>query len=108
MAVVFQEVGDKQKLSKGPRSYDRSKFSGGSHQLVGDHVPMSSKPVPLQSGNKHVQGGAYQKIGDSVSLSRSPQKGWNSFSTPMSDRAWKQSDMPGFGSGKKSKGKKGR
>jgi hypothetical protein len=93
--AVFQEVGDKQKLSKGPRNYDRSKFSGGAHQLIGDHVPMSEKPVAMQEDKKGHHGGAFQEVGDRISLSRKPQKGWNSASTPMSDRAWIQSKMSG-------------
>jgi len=105
--AVFQEIGDKQKLSKGPRNYDRSKFSGGAHQLVGDHVPMSSNPVSAQSGNKHIAGGSYQQIGDSVGLGKSPQKGWNSFKTEMSQRAIFQSVFPGL-TGSKGKKKRGR
>lgn len=103
--AIFQEVGDKQKLSKGPKTMNRSKFSGGAHQLVGDHVPMSEKPVPMQSGNKHIAGGTFQEVGDRVGLSHSPQKGWNSYKTPMSDRAIAQSDMPGFSGSKRRKGK---
>lgn len=97
----FQRVGDKQDLSKGPRNYDRSRFKGGAFNLTGDSVSMSSKPVPMQGGNKHIAGGSYQQVGDSVSLGRTPQKGWESYKTPMSERTWKQSDMPGAGKGKR-------
>lgn len=100
--ATYQRIGDEQKLSKGPRSMERSRFSGGQQQQVGDRVPLSTRPVPMQYGNKHVSGGSYQQIGDSVSLSKAPQKGWNSFPTPVSDRAKAQSVMPGF-SGKKGK-----
>jgi len=92
----FQRVGDKQKLSKGPKNYDRSRFGGGQFGMVGDSVTMSSKPVPIQSGNKHISGGSYQQVGDAVPLSPTPHKGWDSHATPMSDRSIKQSDMPGF------------
>lgn len=101
----FQEVGDSVKLSKGPRNYDRSKFSGGKFQQVGDSVSMSSKPVPLQQGNTHIKGGKYQQVGDSVSLSHTPQKGWNSYATPISTRAWQASVMPGVSGGKAKKRK---
>lgn len=100
----FQRIGDKQELKKGPKSYDRSRFSGGGFNLVGDSVSMSAKPVPIQDGNKHIAGGKFQQLGDNVSLGQSPQKGWESHATPMSDRAWQQSAMPGAGKGKKGKG----
>lgn len=101
----FQDIGDKQSLSKGPRNYTRSKFSGGQKQDIGDHVPMSPKPVPLQSGNKHVKGGAYQDIGTSVNLSKAPQRGWNSAPTPMSDRVNFQSLVPGLSGSRKARRK---
>jgi hypothetical protein len=97
----FQVIGDKQKLSKGPKSYDRSRFAGGSFQQVGDRVPMSSTPVTLQHDSKGVRGGSFQVIGDKVSLGKSPQKGWESHATPMSDRAWFQSATSGRGKRKK-------
>jgi len=98
----FQLIGDEQKLSKGPRNYDRSKFSGGRVQQVGDRVALSDRPVPLQEGNKGVRGGSYQQVGDSVTLSKTPQKGWESYPTPVSDRARQQSVMPGVsGKGKR-------
>lgn len=99
--ATFQTIGDKQKLSKGPKSYDRSRFAGGSVQQVGDRVAMSSKPVPLQHDSKGVRGGKYQQVGDNVTLGKTPQKGWESHSTPISDRSWFQSATSGRGKKKK-------
>jgi hypothetical protein len=97
----FEIIGDQQKLSKGPKSMDRSRFTGGSFQQVGDRVQMSAKPVPLQHDSKGVRGGTFQEVGDRVSLERSPQKGWESYSTPISDRSWFQSATSGRGGKKK-------
>ena len=91
----FQLIGDKQKLSKGPRSYDRSKFSGGKYQQVGDAVSFSSTPVPLQHDSKGTRGGSFQTVGDKVSLGKTPMKGWNSYSTPISERSIFQSVTTG-------------
>lgn len=97
----FQIIGDKQKLSKGPKSYDRSRFAGGSFQQVGDRVEMSATPVPLQHDSKGVRGGTFQEVGDRISLGKTPQKGWESYSTPISDRSWFQSATGGRGKRKK-------
>lgn len=91
----FQVIGDEQKLSKGPRSYDRSKFAGGTYQQVGDSVKLGTTPVPMQEGKKNIRDGQFQLVGDQIKMSATPHKGWNSMATPMSDRAIKQSDMPG-------------
>lgn len=101
----FQKVGDEQRLSKGPRNYNRSQFASGKYQKVGDEIKLSTKPVAGQSGVKNIRGGSYQKVGDSVSLNRSAQKGWNSYSTPMSERAVEQSALPGIAKGKKGRKK---
>lgn len=97
----FQLIGDKEKLSKGPRNMDRTQFSAGKFQMVGDSVSMSQKPVPLQQERTGIRGGTYQKVGDSVSLGKTPIKGWQSFPTPISDRAKFASEMPGKKKGTK-------
>lgn len=91
----FQIIGDKEKLSKGPRNSERKQFSGGSFQQVGDNVNLSQKPVPLQQGHAGTKGGQHQNVGEKVSLSPTPHKGWDSYSTPLSERAMFQSMMPG-------------
>jgi len=98
----FEVIGDEKKLSKGPRNYDRSRFTGGKVQQTGDQVKLSATPVAMQSGNKHISGGSYQQVGDSVTLSKQPRKGWESYPTPVSDRTKQQSVMPGI-SGKAKK-----
>lgn len=100
----FQVLGDEEKLKGGPRTFNADKFKGGAYGVVGDHVGMSSKPVPLQQGNTGIRGGSHSIVGDSVTMSSAPHKGWNSYSTPVSDRASFQSFMPGVsGKGKKRK-----
>lgn len=91
----FELIGDKENLSKGPRNAERKAFSGGAFQQVGDNVPLSQKPVPLQQGHNGASGGQHQNIGEKVSLSATPHKGWDSHSTPLSERALFQSIMPG-------------
>lgn len=91
----FQLIGDKEKLKSGPRSMDRTEFSGGKFQAVGDSVSLKQTPVPLQQNKKGVSGGTFQKIGDSVTLGKTPIKGWQSHDTPISNRAKFASQMPG-------------
>lgn len=96
----IQAVGaTKQKLKEGPKSMDRSKFKGGQMQHVGATMtPTSPKAVPLQYDNTGIRGGQIQAAGatDVGKLSRTPHRGWDSASTPMSDRSWEQ----GKGGGK--------
>jgi hypothetical protein len=91
----FQNIGDKETLSRGPKNMDRSEFKSGEFCLVGDSVKMSQKPVPLQQERNGIRGGTYQKVGDSVTLGKTPIKGWQSFETPISTRAKFASEMPG-------------
>ena len=50
---------------------------------------------PSEKKTTKIQEGTYQKVGDSVTLGKTPQHGWNSFPTPISDRAKFASEMPG-------------
>lgn len=95
----FQIVGDEQKLSKGPKNEDPHGFKGGKFQAVGDMAPIGSTPVPLQQG-KVANKGKFQNIGTHQPLSQTPQKGWNSFNTPMSDRTKFAALIPGLKKGK--------
>lgn len=97
----FQLIGDREKLSKGPKSMDRTEFSGGKFQAVGDSVALKQTPVPLQQNRKGISGGTFQKVGDSVSLSQTPHKGWTSYETPISNRAKFASQVPGAKKGGK-------
>lgn len=91
----FQLIGDQEKLSKGPKSMDRTEFKAGKFQMVGDSVSMKQTPVPLQQARTGIKGGTFQNVGDKVSLSQTPHKGWTSYATPISDRAKFASQMPG-------------
>jgi len=91
----FQLIGDKEKLKSGPKSMDRTEFSGGKFQAVGDSVSLKQTPVPLQHNRKNVSGGTFQKVGDSVTLGKTPIKGWQSHDTPISNRAKFASQVPG-------------
>ena len=98
--AMFQLIGDKEKLSKGPKKEEPTNVkSMGSFQMVGDHVPMSKNPVPLQMHEKSA--GTFQMVGDKVNMSGTPHKGWASASTPESDRAIFQSKVSPSGGGKK-------
>ena len=97
----FQLIGDQEKLSKGPKSMDRTEFSGGKFNLVGDSVTMSQKPVPLQENRTGIKSGQFQLVGDKASMSQTPHKGWASYDTPISDRAKFASQMPGSKKGSK-------
>ena len=86
----FQLIGDKEKLSKGPRKEEPlNTKSAGAFQFVGDSVPMSKTPVPLQMSKTSM--GSFQMVGEKVSMSDTPHKGWDSASTPLSQRAVFQS-----------------
>lgn len=91
----FQLIGDQQRLSKGPRSMDRTEFKAGKFDLLGDSVTMKQTPVPLQQGKTGIKSGSFQNVGDKVSMSTTPHKGWTSYATPISDRAKFASQMPG-------------
>jgi hypothetical protein len=91
----FQLIGDQERLSKGPKNAEPHEFKSGKFQYVGDSVPLSDSPVPLQQHKAGIKGGSYQLVGDKVSLSETPHKGWASYSTPISDRAKFASQMPG-------------
>lgn len=95
----FQIIGDKQKLSTGPKNENPHNGPNGTYQMVGECVKMSATPVPLQEG-KSGGGGAFQNVGDKVSMSSTPHHGWASASTPPSERAIAQSNMPGLKKGK--------
>lgn len=97
----FQLIGDKEKLSKGPKNMDRTEFSGGKFQLLGDSVSMKQTPVPLQQNRTGIKSGTFQNVGDKVSMSQAPHKGWTSYETPISTRAKFASEMPGKKKGSK-------
>jgi len=60
-------------------------------QLLGSHAPTSRTPVPLQQFNKGERAGTFQLSGSEAPLDHTPTKGYESFKTPMSDRAKAQS-----------------
>ena len=60
-------------------------------QLLGSHAPISQKAVPLQEFSNGTQSGQFQTLGSMAPTNSTPNKGWDSFSTPMSDRAKAQS-----------------
>ena len=98
--AMFQLIGDKERLSKGPKKEEPlNTKSAGSFQFVGDSVPMSKTPVPLQMHESSK--GTFQMIGDKVNMSDTPHKGWASASTPVSDRTNFQSKVSPSGGGKK-------
>lgn len=90
----FQIIGDKETLKSGPKNVvPTNTKSAGSFQFVGDSVPMSKTPVPLQMSSSSA--GTFQMVGDKVNMSATPHKGWASASTPLSDRATFQSKIKG-------------
>ena len=91
----FQIIGDKEKLSGGPKNALPHNGNNGQYQLIGTNQPLSQTPVPLQQG-KVPNSGTFQNIGEKVSMSPTPHKGWDSAKTPMSDRAIAQSIIPGL------------
>lgn len=92
--ATFQIIGDKQKLSTGPKNADPHNGPNGTFQMVGESVKLSATPVPLQEA-KAGGGGTFQNVGDKVAMSSTPHHGWASASTPPSTRAIEQSKMPG-------------
>ena len=90
----FELIGDKENLKSGPKSVQATFTKGpGMFEMVGDSVPMSKTPVSLQMSEKSK--GSFQMVGDKVSMSSTPHKGWDSASTPLSDRAIFQSKIKG-------------
>lgn len=86
----MQVIGDKEKLKNEPRTVTPTPFSGGKMQAVGDTISQM-KDTPVSMAPKAFAGGTIQKVGSDVALKDTPRHGWQSFDTPMSQRAIKQS-----------------
>lgn len=90
---MVESTGTNVNLSKGPKSMDRSQFAGGKIEEGFGPVSVPMKGVtPLQ----YKMGKMDQECTATyVDLGTSPQKGWNSAPTPMSNRAIQQSKTGG-------------
>ncbi len=80
-----QMTGSEADLSKGPRDMRADAFLGGTVEMIGSESDLSRRTTPMQEFNKGVRGGKTEMIGSEADLSYKPQRGWNSYSTPISE-----------------------
>ena len=78
-------IGEQVDLSKGPGDMRQSAFAGGMAQMIGTEMDLSSRTVPMGVFDKGVRGGSMD-MGDitDTPLNRTPQRGWDSYDTPIS------------------------
>jgi len=73
---TYQDIGDKEALSKRGVPSPTDNARQGKVQMVGDSQAMSRKAIP--SPTEHGPMGTIQHVGDSVTMSRKPVHGWGS------------------------------
>lgn len=87
-----QFFGSEAPLKKSPLNVEHDGSTGKpEEQFLGSREPLSYRPAGLHL-NEDIREGARQTLGSEAPLSFTPRKGWESASTPMSDRAVKQSE----------------
>lgn len=90
-----QLMGEQVPLQKNsPLEYQQSGKDAG-HPLMqtsgAEKAPIARTPYNLNPINEGTGKPLFQSIASAAPLSHEPMKGWQSFPTPMSDRAKKQS-----------------
>lgn len=89
MESKIQSFGEKVDLKSGPNSVERKPFSGGAMQSFGEKVDLKKSGSAMDSF-ANISEGTRQSFGENVDLSRTPKRGWDSASTPVStDRSTK-------------------
>lgn len=93
----IQMVGSEAELEKGPRDMRNIAFTGGMVEMVGSEAEMPHRTQPQGQFDKGVRGGKVEMIGSEVVFNRTPVRGWESYSTPISDNSeTPQSSVSGF------------
>ncbi len=96
-------IGSEMDLQRGPDDMRQSAFPGGTVQMTGSEAVMVHQTTPMGEFDKHVRGGTTEWIGSQVDLNKTPQRGWTSYPTPISQNTENPqgtgSSYPGSGSG---------
>lgn len=93
-------IGDEMDLKGGPMDMRQDSFSHGTIQETGSQADLNAGTTPLGVFDKHVRdgGGKLTMIGDEMEMDRTPHRGWESASTPISKNSLgvdsKQSSYP--------------
>lgn len=80
-----QFVGSQADLQNEPRDMRNDNFAGGLVEFVGSEAELSRRTDPMGVFDKHVRGGMVEWIGSEAECDRTPRRGWQSFSTPISE-----------------------
>lgn len=86
----LKSTASKESLSKGPGSMLPENHGKPQAQSIGTKVPLNTAPADAKYGSG-TPNGKMQVIGDAIKLNKTPQKGYDSANTPMSNRAVDQS-----------------
>ena len=69
-------------------------FVGGTVQMVGSEAEMPRRTQPMGQFDKHVRGGSLEMVGSEVEgMFRSPQRGWDSYPTPIAETSQEAQDV---------------
>ncbi len=82
-----QMVGSESELQKGPLDMRQSAFPGGTVQMTGSEASLSKSTTPMGQFDKHVRGGSMQMTGSGAEVNRTPERGWESYQTPISENS---------------------
>tara|TARA_R110000868_G_scaffold58624_2_gene180835 strand:+ start:9967 stop:10290 length:324 start_codon:yes stop_codon:yes gene_type:complete len=86
--VKIQLIGTGMDLSDGPEDMISTAFGGGTVQMTGSESDLSRTTDPMGVFNTGVRGGKVQAENASmVDLDRTPHRGWDSYSTPISENS---------------------
>lgn len=83
----IQFVGSEADLQSGPDDMRNDNFPGGMVEFVGSEAELSRKTDPMGVFDKHVRGGTVQFIGSEAECNRTPRRGWQSYTTPISQNS---------------------
>lgn len=93
MDKSIQMTGSEVDLKEGPRDMRQTWGGKSTIQEVGSAADMTRGITPMGQFDKHVRGGRMQFIGDDTDLKgREAHRGWESYSTPISDNSQTPTD----------------
>jgi hypothetical protein len=82
----FKSTSDKPKLSTGPKSMLPENHAKPQMQATSQKAPLQTSPSDVKYG-ANTPNGKFQTVADKIKLNMTPQKGYESANTPMSNRA---------------------
>lgn len=84
----IQMIGSEADTTPGsPNDMRQSAFPGGTVEFTGSEASLSRRTTPMGVFDKGVRGGMVEMTGSGAEVNRTPQRGWESYETPISENS---------------------